>query len=134
MVDFIEKRSPLLKVEKFNATYDKKRKITNLFVDVKVLRNKKLYKEKESIALINVFDEKEIVKIKEDKKIEKLEKKVLLKLHAIVEDMAFINDNWFKVGDKIKNKRIVYIGNDYIKLKTNNSVTKLWMYNSGTIR
>ncbi len=134
MLDFIEKRNSLLKVEKFNARYDKRRKVTSLFLDVKVLKDKKTYKEKENIALVNVFDKEEIkesIKIKKD---EKIDKKVLLKLHAIVENMAFINDSWFKVGDKIKEQKIVFIGSDYIKLKTNNNETKLWMYNSGTVR
>lgn len=131
MVDFIEKRSSLLKVEKFSVNYNEKRKITNVSMDVKILKNKKVYKEKESLALVNVFEKNEIKKKKEE---EKTKKEILLRLHAIVEDMVFINDSWFKVGDNITDKKIVYIGKDFIKLKSNNIETKLWMYNSGTIR
>lgn len=131
MVDFIEKRSSLLKVEKFSVNYNEKRKITNVSMDVKILKNKKVYKEKESLALVNVFQNEE-----KKEKIDsvKNEKEISLKLHAIVENMAFINDSWFKLGDEVMNKKIVHIGNDFIELKSDNEKTKLWMYSSGIVR
>lgn len=131
MIDFIEKRSSLLKVEKFSVNYNEKIKIANVLIDVKILKNKKAYKEKESIALVNVFEkegEKEKINIVKNEKV------ISLKLHAIVENMAFINDSWFKLGDEVMNKKIVYIGNDFVELKRDNEKTKLWMYSSGIIR
>lgn len=135
IVDLIEKKSSLLKIEQIIVSYDKNKKLANLFLDVKVLKNSKLYKkEKKQSPLVNAFEINNQVQIEESKVYKKIEKIKILKLYAIVENMVNINNKWFKVGESIDSKKIVFIGKDFIKLKTENRVLKLWMYKNEFVR
>jgi len=39
---------------------------------------------------------------------------------AVMNDKAFINGGWYRVGDRVNNQEIAYIRNDFVGLKEGN--------------
>lgn len=132
IIDLIEKKNSLLKIEKMNLSHDDAKTLVNLSLDVKVLKEKRFYKNNENITLVNIFNEE--VQAKDIKQNKEIKREKFLKLYAIVENKAFVNNHWFKVGEYIDDKKVVFIGEDFISLESKNSISKLRMYENGIIR
>jgi len=62
-----------------------------------------------------------VIPTKEEKKEEKLI------LHSIINDKAFINDQWKSVGDSIFGYTLKHIGKQGVVLRNNNHIKKLFL-------
>lgn len=44
---------------------------------------------------------------------------------AVMNDKAFINGEWYRVGDKVNNKEITYIQKNFVGLREGNNLTMI---------
>lgn len=44
---------------------------------------------------------------------------------AVMNDKAFINGSWYRVGDKVNNKEITYIQKNFVGLREGNNLTMI---------
>lgn len=44
---------------------------------------------------------------------------------AVMNNKAFINGNWYSVGDKVNNQEVTYIQNNFVGLKEGNRLTMI---------
>lgn len=125
VIEIIEKKSSLFSVKNMSAVYDNDKKLLNLFLDINVLKEENLYKKTKYTNFVNVFDKND-----DEKKIENkvLRKEYLPKLIAIVDNKVLIENKWLKVGENINKNKIVYIGRDYIKIKSNEKIVQIKIY------
>jgi len=44
---------------------------------------------------------------------------------AVMNNKAFINGSWYRVGDRVNNQEVAYIQNNFVGLKENNRLTMI---------
>ena len=69
----------------------------------------------------------EVVQVVEKKVLKQARQEVDYQLHAILNHAAFINNKWYKKGDKLGVYRIVYIGKQSVDLRSDSGKKTLSM-------
>ena len=95
----------------------------------------KIHKKREGVKLETLESTKEpFVRVEEENnttvfviptKVETKEAKLVL--HSIINDKAFINDEWKRVGDTVLGYTLKHIGQRGVVLRNNNHIKKLFL-------
>ena len=95
----------------------------------------KIHEKREGVKLEALEDTKEpFVRLQEENNVTtfviptKIDTKVKLALHAIVNDKAYINDSWSSIDDNISGYTLKFIGNRGVVLRNNNHIKKLFLH------
>ena len=90
--------------------------------------------ERKGIDMRGIKSIKEpFIKPKKEQKVNKIKvpikkEKIHLVLHAILNNKAYINDGWKKIGDKIEGYTLKHIGKRGVVLRKENQIKKLLFY------
>jgi len=95
----------------------------------------KIHEKREGVKLETLEETKEpFVRLQEENNVKtiviptKLDAKVKLTLHAIVNGKAYINDAWSSVDDNILGYTLKFIGKRGVVLRNNNHIKKLFLH------
>ena len=95
----------------------------------------KIHEKREGVKLETLEDTKEpFVRLEEENNVTtfviptKLDAKVKLTLHAIVNGKAYINNSWSSVDDNILGYTLKFIGKRGVVLRNNNHIKKLFLH------
>ena len=95
----------------------------------------KIHEKREGVELKTLEDTKEpFVRLQEENNVTtfvipaKIDTKVKLTLHAIVNGKAFINNSWSSVDDNILGYTLKFIGKRGVVLRNNNHIKKLFLH------
>jgi len=95
----------------------------------------KIHEKREGVKLETLEDTKEpFVRLQEENNVTtfviptKLDEKVKLTLHAIVNGKAYINDSWSSIDDKILGYTLKFIGKRGVVLRNDNHIKKLFLH------
>jgi len=94
----------------------------------------KIHEKREGVELDTLDQTKEpFIKIEEHNNTKTLvipgkNDSAKLTLHAIMNQKAYINDQWTKVGDTILGYEVKYIGKSGVVLKNGNQIRKLFLH------
>jgi len=95
----------------------------------------KIHEKREGVELKTLEDTKEpFVRLQEENNVTtfviptKIDTKVKLTLHAIVNGKAFINNSWSSIDDNILGYTLKFIGKRGVVLRNNNHIKKLFLH------
>jgi len=95
---------------------------------------KKIHKKREGIQLETLQTTKEpFVRLEEENNVTTFvipvkTEEISLNLHAILNEKAYINDNWKSIDDAIGGYRLKYIGKKGVVLRNGNQIKKLFLH------
>jgi len=99
-------------IEQMVSRIHLKREGVNLDVLEKTKEPFVLLKEEDNVTVVKPIAKREDVR---------------LSLHAIMNGRAYINDGWFKKGEKVSGYKVMYIGKRGVVLRNGNRIKKLFL-------
>ena len=132
IIDFIESYNGYLSIKNLTINSYEKSNLINISLEITLLREfVNYYPTNNSDEVKNIFANKKIVEIKEEKS---ETSEFDYRVYAIIGKEALINDKWLKNGEYINNHKIEFIGKDFVSLKGKDKSYKLRIFKNESIR